>query len=211
MMAESGSAGDAATVDLDEGRVRASTLHHVNLKTLRLQEMIDWYGLLLGARVNFQFPGGAFITNDEANHRIALLTLPLLSDDADKHTHTGMHHSAFEYATLDDLLATYLRLQGEGIVPGGCLDHGLTISFYYVDPDENCVELQADNYGDWARSSEFMRSDPRFAADPIGKPLDPDALVAARRQGFSAEAIHERAYRGEYPPSGPFDLKLPLP
>jgi catechol 2,3-dioxygenase len=121
-----------------------------------------------------------------------------------------MHHLAFEYATLDDLLATYLRLKGEGIVPGGCLDHGLTTSFYYVDPDENCVELQADNYGDWSRSTEFIRTDERFAADPIGKPVDPDALVAARRQGLSAQEIHERGYRGEYPPSGAFDIKLPI-
>lgn len=32
------------------------TMHHVNLKTTRLQEMIDWYGLVVGAKPNFQFP-----------------------------------------------------------------------------------------------------------------------------------------------------------
>ena len=40
------------------------TLHHVNLKTTRLQEMIDWYGLVLGLRPTFAFPGGAFLTNE---------------------------------------------------------------------------------------------------------------------------------------------------
>jgi hypothetical protein len=35
------------------------TMHHVNLKTTKLQEMIDWYGLVIGAKVNFQFPIGA--------------------------------------------------------------------------------------------------------------------------------------------------------
>jgi catechol-2,3-dioxygenase len=119
-----------------------------------------------------------------------------------------MHHTAFEYATLDELLGSYLRIKNEGIEPIGCLDHGLTMSFYYVDPDGNCVELQADNHGDWAQSTEFMRSDERFAADPIGKPIEPLDLVEARRSGLSVDEVHERAYRGDYPPKGSFDLRL---
>ena len=30
-------------------------LHHVNFKTTRLEEMIDWYGVLLGTEVLFRF------------------------------------------------------------------------------------------------------------------------------------------------------------
>jgi hypothetical protein len=30
------------------------TFHHVNLKTTRLQEMNDWYGVVVGATVNLQ-------------------------------------------------------------------------------------------------------------------------------------------------------------
>ena len=58
------------------------TMHHVNLKTNRLNEMIDWYASVIGTKVNFQFPGGAFISNDRANHRIAHLAVPGLQDDA---------------------------------------------------------------------------------------------------------------------------------
>jgi catechol-2,3-dioxygenase len=200
-----------SALNFDEGRVRAPVLHHFNLKTTRLQELVDWYGLVTGSQPNFQFPGGAWLSNDGANHRIALIALPGFKDDPDKVVHTGMHHSAFEYDTLDDLLATFLRLKKAGIVPGGCLDHGLTTSFYYVDPDGNSVELQVDNYGDWERSTEFMRTDSRFAEDPIGKPVDPDQLVAARQSGLDASEVHERAYAGEYAPATPPDLRLPLP
>lgn len=35
------------------------TLHHVNLETTRLPEMMDWYGLVIGATVTHQFEGGA--------------------------------------------------------------------------------------------------------------------------------------------------------
>ena len=47
--------------------------HHFNLKTTRLQEMIDWYSTLVGAEVLFQDDVGAWLSNDAANHRIALL------------------------------------------------------------------------------------------------------------------------------------------
>lgn len=57
---------------------------------------------------------------------------------------------------------------------------------------------RADNFGVYrARSPEFMRSAPEFAADPIGTPVDPDALVAARAAGASSEDIHRRAYADE--------------
>src|SRR5438477_9909439 len=109
-------------------------LHHVNLKTTRLQEMIDWYATAVGMRPTYQFPGGAWLTNDAANHRLALLTSSQLSDDPDKLVHTGIHHSAFEYMTIDDLLDTYTRLKGQGIAPHACLDHCMTRSFDCVGP-----------------------------------------------------------------------------
>ena len=39
--------------------------HHFNLKTTRLQEMIDWYGAVVGAEVLFQDATGAWLCNDE--------------------------------------------------------------------------------------------------------------------------------------------------
>ncbi len=54
------------------------TFHHFNLKTTRLQELIDWYTTVVGAEVTFQDATGAWLTNDAANHRIALLALPRL-------------------------------------------------------------------------------------------------------------------------------------
>jgi catechol 2,3-dioxygenase len=184
-------------------------LHHVNLKTHRLQEMIDWYSRVLGMRITHQFPGGAWLTNDGANHRLALLADPSWPDDPDKLQHTGLHHTAYEFASMDDLLETYVRLAASGIRPHGCLDHGMTMSFYYVDPDGNSLELQCDEFGDWAASTNFMLTSPQFAANPIGVPVDPAALAAAREAGASAGELHERAYSGEFRPDGVLDLRLP--
>src|SRR5438552_3666580 len=112
---------------------------------------------------------------------------------------------------MGDLLDRYVRLKEDGIVPHACLDHGMTMSFYYVDPDGNSVELQCDEFGDWAKSKKFMRTSPEFAADPIGVNIDPDAVVAARDAGASAEELHRRAYSGEFTPEKPLNLRLPEP
>ncbi len=207
-MTETETRGTAALTTGEDG-IANPVFHHVNLKTNRIDELIEWYGVAVGMRPNFRSDGAAFLTNDEANHRIALLSPPGLVDDPDKVKHTGMHHSAFEFRSLEDLLGRYSTLKALGIVPHGCVDHGLTTSFYYLDPDGNSVEMQADNFGDWAESSEWIRTSDDFKADPIGRLIDPDLLVAASAEGLTAKEIHERAYAGEYPPAGPVDLRLP--
>ncbi len=189
----------------------APTLHHINLKTTRLQEMVDWYAAVVGMEVIHLAEVGAWLTNDSANHRLALLCAPGLEDDPDKLRHAGFHHSAYEFASLDELLDTYRRLKAAGITPHACLDHGMTMSFYYVDPDGNSVELQCDELGDWATSKDYMRTSEVFADNPIGVSVDPDLVVAAYDEGAAAPEIHERAMRGGFAPSSALDLRLPPP
>jgi catechol-2,3-dioxygenase len=81
--------------------------------------------------------------------------------------------------------ATYSRLKTLSIEPHACLDHGMTTSFYYEDPDGNSVELQSDNVGSWQESSEWMRTSPQFASDPTGMPINPEQMVTARQAGAS--------------------------
>jgi catechol 2,3-dioxygenase len=182
-------------------------LHHVTFKTAHLQAMIDFYKILVGAEVIFQYEMGAWLTNDEANHRIGMLAFPNIGDDPAKEVHTGLHHSAFEYGSIDALLSTYQRLKEASILPAMCLDHGMTTSFYYQDPDGNYVEMQVDNFEDWTKSKEFMKTAQSFAEDPVGKPVDPEKLVVAWQQGLTLAQIHERAYAGQYLPA----VMPPLP
>jgi catechol 2,3-dioxygenase len=174
--------------------------HHVNLKTTRLQEMIDFYGTLVGAEVIFQFDGGAWLSNDTANHRIALLAFPNFVDDPEKETRTGIHHSAFEYASFDELNSSYVRLKEEDITPALCLDHGMTLSYYYADPDGNHVELQVDCFGDWQKSKGWMRSSEEFKANPIGVFVDPARIASDHADGMNFEEIHAKAMAGGYTP-----------
>ena len=176
------------------------TFHHVNLKTTRLQEMIDFYHELVGAEVIFQDQVGAWLSNDDANHRIALLAFPNFVDDPDKDNRTGMHHSAFEYASFEELNSSYLRLKEAGIRPALCLDHGMTLSYYYPDPDGNNVELQVDNFGSWEESREWMKTSDEFKANPIGVFVDPERVAADHADGLSFQEIHAKALAGGYAP-----------
>ena len=65
-------------------------LHHVTFKTSRLDDMIAWYETVIGTKVQFKDKTAAWMTNDEANHRIAFLAVPGLSDDEQKSKHNGM-------------------------------------------------------------------------------------------------------------------------
>ena len=196
-----------------------ATLHHFGLTTANLDAMLNWYGKVLGMVPNRQTsrPMGtrgplgvrvAWISNDEANHRIAIVELRGLVDDSQRTHHRRLQHVAFEFQTVDDLLSTYARLKRLGIEPVLAADHGATTSFYYEDPDRNSVELLADNFGDWKKSSEYLRTSPEFAADPMGAFVDPDAMIAARAAGATVEEVHRRAYAGEFPPSKPTDLRV---
>lgn len=191
-----------------ETSVISPKFHHVNLKTTRLQEMVDFYSALIGAELLFQYEMGAWLSNDEANHRIALLAFPNFVDDPDKETRTGLHHTAFEYGSFDDLNTSYQRLKAAGIVPLFCMDHGMTFSYYYTDPDGNHVELQVDNFGDWSKSTAWMRDSLEFQEDPLGKFVDPERVASAYADGASFEDIHARAMAGELAPDTP---PIPLP
>ena len=146
--------------------------------------------------------GHGICDNDEVHHRVVFFEMPGLSADPEKHRHMRTQHIAFAYETLDDLLGTYLRLKGLGILPVLVLDEGLQIAFYYLDPDGNNVELNANVFGNEWTATEYMRT-------PSDRPrrvfVDPEKMVTARKEGASAWELHERAFAGEFAPEKPFD------
>jgi len=183
--------------------------HHTTFATLKIHEMVAFYKQIAGLEPVYYTDKGAWLTNDEANHRIALLALPGLKEPEDKGHTVGLHHTAFEYADFDQWLDNYMRLRDLGIVPFLNLDHGMTISMYYQDPEGNGVEIQVDAFGDWSKSKEWMWASEEFDANPIGKHFDPEQLVAAREAGVDVPEIHRRAREGLYEPSVIPEVYLP--
>ena len=196
-------------------------LQHYGIATANGEAMIEWYRKVLGMTVNFRFtaPAGAhngppfsatFVSNDEVHHRIVFFDLPGLADDSEKLRHPRVQHAAFEYQTLDDLLGTYVRLKGLGILPVMAVDEGLQTGIYYNDPDQNSVELNVNNYGNEWTATEHMRTALSSSDRPRRMFVDPEKMYVARKAGVSPWELHQRATAGEFAPDKPYDRRALL-
>lgn len=189
------------SLDGSRGRVTPCQLAHVVRRTSRFEEVVRWYCTVLGAEVVHSDGMLAFLTYDDEHHRVAIAGIPGL--DEQPAMAAGTDHIAFTYASLGDLLHTYLRLKAEGIEPYWCINHGPTTSMYYKDPDGSRVELQVDNMATADAIEQWMRSG-AFAANPIGVVFDPVQLVARFEAGEPLEKLTARPPLPEG--TGPFDM-----
>lgn len=169
--------------------VSPQRLAHVVLRSSQFDALVNWYRTVLGARIAFSDGNLAFLSYDEEHHRIAVLNIPGLKPQAEGVA--GVHHMAFTYATLADLVGTYERLDEVGIRPVTCINHGPTTSMYYADPDGNQVELQVDNYDTVEEAGKFFYS-PAFAMNPIGVDFDPAELARRFHSGEDEASIKKR-------------------
>jgi len=189
-------------------------LHHYGLTTAKLDAMIEWYRTVLGMTVNHRsttsaavrngapFSAVAFLSNDEADHRLVLFETHGAPTGAAQRTPGPLQHIAFQCDTFDDLLGTYVRLKRAGIMPRWAADHGLGTAIYYEDPDRNIVEVNVNNYGDPWTATEHIKTMP-----PAMVQVDPDKMVAARQGGASAWELHQRAGKGDFVPAELFDRR----
>jgi catechol 2,3-dioxygenase-like lactoylglutathione lyase family enzyme len=163
------------------GKVAPAKLAHVVLRTTpdRVDLVAGWYKTVLEGEPMFENEQLAFITYDSEHHRVAILGMPGVKPHVDGHA--GLHHMAFTYANLGDLVHTYERLKDAGIAPQFCINHGPTTSMYFFDPDKNQVELQVDNVAE-AKFGEYFASG-EFAKNPIGIKFDPDELARRYHAG----------------------------
>jgi catechol 2,3-dioxygenase-like lactoylglutathione lyase family enzyme len=177
-----------------ETSVRASIvspakLAHFVLRTNRYAAMLDWYKTVLNATPAFENGGLAFLCYDDEHHRVAILNIPTLADQPEGMV--GVHHIAFTYASLTDLLENFERLGKLGINPVYTINHGPTTSLYYADPDQNQLEFQVENFDTVEESGKFFFS-AAFAENPIGVEIDPADLLRRLRAGESEIVLKTR-------------------
>jgi catechol-2,3-dioxygenase len=173
----------------ERGKIAPAKFAHIVLRTSRFEEMMTWYKTVLEVEVVLENPMVSFLTYDDEHHRLAIANMPDLKDRAPQTV--GVEHVAYTYETLDDLFATYERIKVEGIEPYWCINHGITLSMYYRDPDNNQIELQVDIFespqatNDWLAQSDF---DVNF----LGVKFDPVELIQRYRDGEPRETLLAR-------------------
>lgn len=172
-------------------------LAHVVFQTGQAQAMKEHYCTLLGGHVVYEDEALTFITYDEEHHRIALLHPPIESERKSPIT-AAVHHVAFTFETIDDLLERFEFLRDKGMRPKVCIAHGVTTSMYYQDPDGHFSELQIDRWQEPDKATEYMRG-PEYAADSVGPQFNPDEMLKARRNGATVEELCDRAWALQTP------------
>jgi catechol-2,3-dioxygenase len=180
--------------DTTAAAVSPVKLSHVLFATRAMAPMRDWYRTVLAARVVFQNETLCFLTFDDEHHRIAILASPDAEARSER-LQAGPHHIAFTYAGLGDLLHTYRRLKSEGIKPFWTINHGVTTSMYYRDPDHNGIELQVDNFATTTELTAFMTTG--LVENPVGVTFDPDDMLRRYEAGVPP---HELQRRPKLPP-----------
>ncbi len=170
--------------------VRPAYLAHVVFQTDRIAEMSAWWRTVLAGAPTFSSDALEFITFDDEHHRVAILKRDAVRPKAKDAAVAGVHHIAFSYASLADLVSTYKRLEREGILPVRTIHHGITVSNYYLDPDDNRVELQVDAFPDKQTLNDWLAGR-AFNDNPIGVLFDFEELV----QRFEAGEAPERLLR----------------
>lgn len=183
-----------ASTTSSSGIVSPTRLAHVVLRTSRYRELLAWYKLVLHAHPAFENDHIAFLAYDDEHHRIALINVPGLAPQPEGVA--GVHHVAFTYDSLTELLDNYARLRDLGIMPVWPINHGPTTSLYYADPDGNQLEFQVDNYDTVEEAGQFFFTE-EFAANPIGVDFDPEELRDRLLAGEDEATLKRR------PSSGP--------
>jgi len=103
-------------------------------------------------------------------------------------------------AKLSHAVLRTTRLKAAGITPRVSIHHGLTMSLYYRDPDDNGVELSIDNV-EKSKWHDYMRND--LGKNPIGAPMSPDDLALKYHSGAPEAEIRRFS-----PKSGDFDPEI---
>jgi catechol 2,3-dioxygenase-like lactoylglutathione lyase family enzyme len=174
--------------ELADDIVRPAYLAHIVFLTNKIDAMREWWRAVLGASPTMTGKELEFITFDNEHHRVAIFQRDRLKEKGPEIDTSGMHHVAFTYRSLADLVVTYKRLKARGIVPMRTIHHGFTVSNYYLDPDNNRVELQVNAFASNEELNAWFAGR-AFNDNPIGVLFDFEEMVARFEAGADPKAL----------------------
>jgi catechol 2,3-dioxygenase len=137
-------------------------LTHIGVNVFDLQKMADFYTTVFGLLVTDQGRGTSmpidlvFLSADPGtHHQIVLAT----GRDVNSPTST-INQISFSLDSLDELKAMCRKVRDYGIQALRPVNHGMSWSVYFPDPEGNTVELYVDS--------------PWYISQPHAEPFDPE-------------------------------------
>jgi catechol 2,3-dioxygenase len=126
--------------------IQPDRIGHVVIKVRDLARSTKFYSEVLGLRVMKEEPGFKMVflaSHGRDHHELAVMEVG--ADAAGPHKHSiGLSHIAFRLPDEPALRAAYDELKKHEVRITSAINHGVTKSIYFRDPDGNDLELYCD-------------------------------------------------------------------
>jgi catechol 2,3-dioxygenase len=132
---------------------------HVVLNVRDVERSTKFYRDVVGFQVSRFRPdgSGAFLTCGIIHHNLALFKAPE-GAQAIQRGGIGLNHFAFKVANYQGLQEAHKRLVEAEATIDHIVDHGMTRSVYFMDPDGIEMELFCDTYATEEEGLAYMKS-----------------------------------------------------
>jgi catechol 2,3-dioxygenase len=150
--------------------IQARKLGHIVLNVRDAAKSRDFYTRTLGLRVSHEdlTQGAVFLSFGREHHELALFQMA--TGAAPDATQPGLHHMAWQLGSFEELQAAYRDLKGMGVAVESTVEHNVSRSVYFRDPDGNRVELYCDMVENGFESMQTL--------GPKREPLDLEQISA---------------------------------
>jgi catechol 2,3-dioxygenase len=124
--------------------IQARKLGHVVLRVRDARKSREFYTRTLGLKVAHEDleRGTVFLSFGTQHHDLALFQMASGETPDDKQP--GLHHTAWQLGSFEELQAAHRELRQLGFAVESTVEHNVTRSVYFPDPDGNRVELYCD-------------------------------------------------------------------
>ena len=124
--------------------IQAKRLGHIVLNVRDAAKSKEFYTRTLGLRVAHEDlqRGTVFLSFGRTHHDLALFQMA--TGEPPDAKQPGLHHMAWQLGDFEELQAAYRELKAIGVPVESTVEHNVTRSVYFRDPDGNRVELFCD-------------------------------------------------------------------
>ena len=127
--------------------IHAERIGHVVIKVRELERSRKFYTDVLGMDVMMEIPAipAVFLANNRRDHHeIALFEVGAEAEGL-RSKQIGLAHIAFRLRNEEELRAAYKEFKGKEVPISFTVNHGVTKSIYFRDPDGHELEVYCDN------------------------------------------------------------------